>query len=169
MESRDLITRRTALAVTTIAAIGPRLGAIDTREPAPKFRAKTLDGEPFNNDSLKGKVVLFQFWATWCKYCRGDQSAVDDIAREYADRGLIVLAINVGESKKKVKRYLEESPRACKVVLTEDTNLAAVYAARSYPLYVLVDRDGYVAGTQNGAGGEEMLRRLLKKAGLDPQ
>jgi len=68
--------------------------------------------------------------------------------------------------RKKVKRYLEESPRACKIVLTEDTNLAAVYAAKTYPLYVLVDRDGFIAGTQNGAGGESALRRLLKKAGL---
>jgi len=49
----------------------------------------------------------------------------------------------------------------------EDTNLVALYAARSYPLYVLIDRDGNVAGRQNGAAGEDALRRLLRKAGLD--
>jgi hypothetical protein len=49
----------------------------------------------------------------------------------------------------------------------EDTNLAALYAARSYPLYVLIDRDGNVAGRQAGAAGEESLRRLLGKAGLE--
>jgi hypothetical protein len=58
-------------------------------------------------------------------------------------------------------------PRACKIVLTEDTNLAALYPARSFPLYVLIDRDGNVAGTQKGAGGAVMLRRLLRKAGLE--
>jgi len=100
MKPRERITRRTALAVTAFAAIGPRLRAIDTREPAPKFHAKAMDGESFTNDSLRGKVVLFQFWATWCKYCRGDQDAVNEIVRDYADQGLIVLAIDVGESKK---------------------------------------------------------------------
>ena len=49
----------------------------------------------------------------------------------------------------------------------EDTNLAALYAARSYPLYVLIDRDGNVVGRQKGAAGEAALRRLLNKAGLD--
>src|SRR5690349_10678858 len=42
------------------------------REAAPNFRARTMDGEKFSNESLKGKVVLLQFWATWCKVCRAD-------------------------------------------------------------------------------------------------
>jgi thiol-disulfide isomerase/thioredoxin len=143
--------------------------AIGSREAAPKFRAKTLDGEEFTNDSVKGKVVLFQFWTTWCPYCRQDQAAVDAVVHDFADKGLVVLAVNVGESKKKVKQYLEESPRACKIVLTADTNLAALYAAKSYPLYVLLDRDGNIAGQQDGAAGEDALRQLLAKAGLDSE
>ena len=49
----------------------------------------------------------------------------------------------------------------------EDINLAALYAARSYPVYVLIDREGNVAGKQSGAAGEDALRRLLRKAGLE--
>jgi thiol-disulfide isomerase/thioredoxin len=146
------------------------LCALDTRDPAPPFKVKTLDGEKFDNTSLKGRVVLLQFWATWCRYCRGDQNAVDAVNRDYAGQGLLVLAVNVGESKKKVKQYLADSPRDCKIVLTEDTNLAAMFAAKSFPLYVLIDRQGNIVGTQRGAGGEDMLRRLLRKAGLtEPQ
>jgi len=137
------------------------------REAAPNFRAKTMDGEKFSNESLKGKVVLLQFWATWCGVCRGDQPAVDQLTQEFADRGLVVLAISVNESKKTVKKYLDQSPRACKIVLTEDTNLAAMFAAKEYPLYVVIDRDGNIAGTQRGGGGEALLRRLLKKAELE--
>ncbi len=143
--------------------------AIGSREPAPKFRAKTLDGEEFTNESLKGKVVLFQFWTTWCPYCRQDQEAVDTLVHDFTGRGLVVLAVNVGESKKKVKQYLDQSPRACKIVLTDDTNLAALYAATSYPLYVLIDRDGNTAAQQDGAAGEPALRQLLSKAGLDSE
>jgi thiol-disulfide isomerase/thioredoxin len=136
-------------------------------EPAPDFHAKSMDGEKFSNESLKGKVVLIQFWATWCKYCRGEQAVVDELTQQFADRGLVVLAVNFMEPKKTVKKYLEQMPRACKIVLTDDTNLAALYPARSFPLYVLIDRDGNVAGTQKGAGGAVMLRRLLRKAGLE--
>jgi thiol-disulfide isomerase/thioredoxin len=153
----------------TVASVGLShlMGAGESREPAPRFTAKTLDGEKFSSESLKGKVVLVQFWATWCQYCRRDQPSVDAIVGDFADKGLVVLAVNVGEPKRKVKQYLAESPRACRIVLMEDTNLAALYAARSYPLYVLIDREGNLAGRQNGAAGEDALRRLLHKAGLD--
>jgi thiol-disulfide isomerase/thioredoxin len=137
------------------------------REQAPNFRAKSMDGEQFSNASLKGKVVLLQFWATWCKYCRSDQPVVDAITREFADRGLVVLAVSVNESKKTVKKYLEQSPRSSKIILTEDTNLAAFFEAKSYPLYVLLDRDGMIAGTQKGSGGEDALRSLLRKVDLE--
>ncbi len=58
-------------------------------------------------------------------------------------------------------------PRNCKVVLTDETNLAAMYAATVYPIYVAIDRDGNIAGTQRGAAGENALRELLASAGLD--
>jgi thiol-disulfide isomerase/thioredoxin len=139
----------------------------DDREPAPRFHAKTLEGEQFTNDSVKGKVVLFQFWTTWCPYCKSEESLVNDITAEFADKGLIVLAVDVAESKKKVVQYLKDHPRKCRIVLTGDTNLAAMYAANSYPIYVLIDRDGNVVDTQRGAGGERSLRRMLERAGLE--
>ena len=139
----------------------------DDREPAPRFHAKTLEGEQFTNESVKGKVVLFQFWTTWCPYCKSEESLVNDITKEFADKGLIVLAVDVAESKKKVTEYLKEHPRKCRIVLTGDTNLAAMYAANSYPIYVVVDRDGKIVDTQRGAGGERSLRRMLENAGLE--
>jgi hypothetical protein len=92
---------------------------------------------------------------------------MDDIAKEFADKGLIVLAVNVLEPDQTVKRYLAEHPRSVPIVLTKDTNLAAMYNAQSYPIYVLVDRDGNIAGEQRGAAGERGLRRLLRRAGLE--
>jgi thiol-disulfide isomerase/thioredoxin len=56
------------------------------REPAPRFHAKTLDGEQFTNDSTKGKVVLFQFWTTWCPYRKGEEGLVNDLTSEFADK-----------------------------------------------------------------------------------
>jgi thiol-disulfide isomerase/thioredoxin len=136
------------------------------KEVAPRFSAKTTEGEKFSNDSIKGKVVLLEFWTTWCGFCAQEAGLVDKLGHELADKGLILLAINVGESKKTVKKYLDLHPRNCKIVLMEDTNLAAMYQATVYPVYVVIDRDGNIAGTQRGAGGEPALRRLIAKAGL---
>ncbi len=161
------ISRRCALASFLSCLFIPRLTAVEVHEPAPHFVAKTLDGERVTSDSLKGKVVLLDFWATWCPPCKKDEPAVESVISEFQKDGLVVLAVNMGEPRRKVKKYLEASPRSSKVVLAEDTTLAAICEAKSYPLYILIDRDGNIAGIQHGAGGEGALRRLLAKAGLE--
>jgi thiol-disulfide isomerase/thioredoxin len=139
----------------------------ETGQPAPRFRARTTTGEQFNNESTKGKIVLFEFWTTWCKYCEEEAQLVDDIAKEFKGKDLIVLAVDVLEPDKTVKSYLVEHPRSVPIVLTKDTNLAAMYNAQVYPIYVVIDRDGNIAAEQRGAAGDRGLRRMLRRAGLD--
>src|ERR1700716_3598066 len=139
----------------------------ETGQPAPRFRAKTTAGDQFNNASIKGKIILFEFWTTWCKYCEEEASLVDDVAKEFSGKGLIVLAVDVLEPDQKVKKYLVEHPRSVPIVLTKDTNLAAMYNAQSYPIYVVICRDGNMAGEQRGAAGERALRNLLRRAGIE--
>lgn len=166
MLGRAIVRRVTLLGVSFLGVVC-LLAAPRDRQPAPRFNAITTAGEKFTNDTVKGKVVLLEFWTTWCGYCADEAAFVDKIGKEFADKGLILLAINVGESKKTVKKYLDLHPRNCKIVFMEDTNLAAMYAATAYPIYVVVDRDGFIAGTQRGAAGEDALRRLLSRAGLE--
>lgn len=163
----EKVSRRTV--ISSLLSLGGafNLLAIRADEPMPHFVAKTLDGERITSESISGKVLLIEFWATWCPPCRSDQPAVEQLLSEFRDKGLIVLAVNMGEPRRKVKKYLADSPRASKIVLAEDTTLAAICDANVYPLYVVVDRDGQVAGVQRGAGGERALRRLLAKAGLE--
>src|SRR5580704_13232473 len=96
------------IVITCAAFRGDEIG-----QPAPRFRAKTTTGE-----SIKGKVVLFEFWTTWCKYCDQEAAMVDNIAREFSGKGLIVLAVNVLEPDQKVKKYLADHPRSVPIVLT---------------------------------------------------
>jgi thiol-disulfide isomerase/thioredoxin len=161
------IFRHTTLLGVLFLAVVCLVASPKDKELAPRFNAVTTTGEKFTNDSLKGKVVLLEFWTTWCAYCADEAAFVDKIGKEFAEKGLILLAINVGESKKTVKKYLDQHPRNCKIVFMEDTNLAAMYAATAYPIYVVVDRDGFITGTQRGAAGEDALRRLLSRAGLE--
>ncbi|HVO81936.1 MAG TPA: TlpA disulfide reductase family protein [Terriglobales bacterium] len=138
----------------------------DEPEPAPRFHARTLSGETYTNASVKGKVVLLEFWTTWCPYCKDEEALVDAVDHEFSGKGLLVLAIDVGESKQTVQKYLEQHPRSCRIVLMRDTNLAAMYQANSYPIYVVIDREGNIAAEQRGAGGEKSLRGLLRRAGV---
>jgi thiol-disulfide isomerase/thioredoxin len=166
MAPPTLVVRRLLLIIVALTAVCA-FAADETGQPAPRFRAKTTSGSQFNNASVKGKVVLFEFWTSWCKYCENEASLVDDIAKEFSDQGLIVLAVDVLEPDQIVKKYLAEHPRSVPIVLTKDTNLAAMYNAQSYPIYVVVDREGNIAGEQRGAAGERALRRLLKRAGIE--
>jgi len=166
VSTRSILLRGALSAALFLTAIG-LLAASNTKEAAPRFTATTTTGEKFSNQSIKGKVVLLEFWTTWCGFCADEAAFVDKIGKELAPKGLLLLAIDVGESKKTVRKYLEQHPRDCKIVLMEDTNLAAMYQATEYPIYVVIDRDGFVAGTQRGAGGEEALRRLIARAGLE--
>jgi thiol-disulfide isomerase/thioredoxin len=163
MSARTILLRGTLPCIFILAALcvfaGPK-----AKEPAPRFTAKTTEGEKFTNDSIKGKVVLLEFWTTWCGFCLDEAPFVDKLNHELADKGLLVLAVNVGESKKTVRKYLEQHPRTSRIILTDDTNLAAMYAATVYPIYVVIDRDGNLAGTQRGAAGEDALRQLLALA-----
>jgi thiol-disulfide isomerase/thioredoxin len=155
-----------AFALTVLLLSGGLAAINPPRQKIPEFSGKTLDGQKFTSASLKGRPVLIQFWATWCPMCRKDQAAVDTLAREFEGKGLVVLAVNVGETKRKVTDYLEKSPRACNIILQEDTDLASIVRPPAFPLYVVLDADGGIAGAQSGAGGEAALRQLLGKAGL---
>ena len=160
------VFRRLIVVMLALTALTAFAGD-ETGQPAPRFRAKTTAGDQYNNASIKGKVVLFEFWTTWCKYCEQEAELVDDIAKEFSGKGLIVLAVDVLEPDHKVKKYLAEHPRSFPIVLTKDTNLAATYNAQVYPIYVVIDRDGNIAAEQRGAAGERALRNLLRRAGIE--
>jgi thiol-disulfide isomerase/thioredoxin len=149
------------LLLTLISA----LAVAAAREVAPPFTAKTLNGETFTSDSLKGKVALIQFWTTWCPICTGEEAGLDSIMRDFAGEGLVVLAVDKDEDRQTVKEYLAEHPRSCPIVLTEDTNLVAAFPPKGNPQYVLIDRDGTVAQNVVG-GGEQWLRSLLRRVGI---
>jgi thiol-disulfide isomerase/thioredoxin len=150
----------------TLAAATPLMAVKPPREAMPRFQAKSLDGQVYTRESLKGKVVLLQHWATWCGYCRKDEPAVEQIIEDHAKDGLIVLAINAAEPKAKVLDYLKQHPRSAKIILAPDTNLAKFFGGVGVPAYMLIDRESNVAAAQPGSGGIMALREMLKEVDL---
>ncbi len=155
-------TLGSAIVLTGLCALAGTSGP----KHSPRFVATTTTGESFTTESAKGKIVLLQFWTTWCALCRREQSVVDRIDNQFRAHGLIVLAVNVGESKKRVSKYLAANPRACRIVLGDDTNLPAIYSATAYPTYIVIGREGDVVASVRGAVGELGLRELIGRAVL---
>src|SRR2546426_8808885 len=132
MAAKNISLRAAIFSVLILASVCA-LASPKDKEPAPRFNATTTTGEKFNNENIKGKVVLLEFWTTWCGFCADEAAFVDKIGHDLADKGLILLAIDVGESKKTVKKYLEQHPPNCKLAMMEATNLAAMYQSNSNP------------------------------------
>src|SRR5260370_28603693 len=110
MAAKNISLRAAIFSVLFLATVCALAGPKD-KEPAPRFNAITTTGEKFSNDSIKGKVVLLEFWTTWCGFCADEAPFVDKIGHELAGKGLVLLSINVGASKKTVKQHLEQHPR----------------------------------------------------------
>jgi cytochrome c biogenesis protein CcmG, thiol:disulfide interchange protein DsbE len=145
--------------------LAPSIASAIVQE-APDYHANTLAKARFTRASLKGKVVLVQFWATWCGFCRRDQEPIDEIYMDLAGKGLEVLAVNMREPEKKVRAYLRETPRVVPVVLSPETNLAEIFQPTGFPAYVAINREGRVAATTKGAQGRDGLLALLARAGV---
>lgn len=131
-----------------------------------EFTAKTIDGQVYTEEATKGKVLLLQFWATWCPHCMADQAPLNRIYSDFAGRGLVVLAVDVGEPENVVQKFLERNPRSCPIVMQKDTDLGSLRTSKGVPNYVLVDRGGNVVGSRSGELGDAGLRSFVRKAGL---
>lgn len=136
-------------------------------KPAPDFKAQTLDGAEIDLAALRGKVVLLDFWATWCAPCKRDLPAIEKLHREFRQRGLAVLGVNVGEEKADVQKFLSAVRVTHPVVQVDESNdLLAKLAVNAFPTTVLIDRKGNVASYEVGARGEAALRADLAKLGI---
>jgi len=107
--------RRGALPCAVFLVACCLFAAANDKEPAPRFTALTTTGEKFDNASVKGKVVLLEFWATRCGYCANEANFVDKIGQELAPKGLILLAIGVGDSKKQSKGISSNIPATARL------------------------------------------------------
>jgi thiol-disulfide isomerase/thioredoxin len=111
--------------------------------PAPNFKLSDLSGREVSLDQYRGKIVMLDFWATWCGPCRLTMPVLENLAKEYpAD--LVLLAINLGEPPDMVQAYVKKQNIASTVLLDRDGKVGDVYRSDSIPMQVLIDREGIV-------------------------
>jgi thiol-disulfide isomerase/thioredoxin len=134
-------------------------------QPAPSFQLDLLDGAKYKLAEHKGRVVILDFWATWCGPCLQYMPQVEEVAREFADQGVELVAVNMEEQPEPVKSMLERHKLKMTVALDRDGAVAGKYAVTAIPQTVVIDRDGKIARLYvgGGKGTADALRQALQE------
>jgi thiol-disulfide isomerase/thioredoxin len=142
-------------------------------KPAPALKGKTLDGADVDLAALRGKIVLVDFWTTWCDPCRRELPLLQKLHGEYRDKDLVVLGVTVGEDQTVVSRFIKSAALTYPMLALDEaaegtTQIIAALSLTSFPTVVLIDREGKIKSYQVGARGEAALRDDLAKLGIGP-
>lgn len=117
-------------------------------DQAPDFVLSDLEGGEFRLSDQRGKPVLLIFGTTWCPSCREEIPRLKDIYARYAERGLIMVNINIQESPDKVSSYAEKYELPYRSLLDEDGAVSERYGIRGVPAMILLDEKGMIVGGQ---------------------
>ena len=138
------------------------------RHQAPDFALKDADGKVVHLSDYRGKVVLLDFWATWCGPCRIEIPWFMDLERKNKDRGFAVLGVSMDdEGWEVVKPFLAELGVNYRVMMGSDSTAQAYGGVDSLPTTFLIDRDGKIAAVHIGLGEPEGFRRWCRTALAD--
>ena len=137
-----------ALAPSSIPSpdVGTRVGNL-----APDFQLLDLDQEPVSLSGLRGKPVVLNFWATWCPPCVDEMPYLQEIYDEYSSEGLMLLAIDVGESQSQVEEFLQRNNLSLPVLLDTEGVVVHQYTVITIPTTYFIDGDGIIQSKRIGA------------------
>jgi cytochrome c-type biogenesis protein len=128
------------------------------------FRVVTADGDEMLLSDLNGKVVLVNFWATWCGPCRIEMPQFEAVYQRHADDGLMVVAVNDQEPAEDVLDFLEEISLSFPVALDVSGDIQRLYGVSGYPTTLVIDRDGIILDRHLGPMLSDQIEALVRDA-----
>jgi thiol-disulfide isomerase/thioredoxin len=134
---------------------------------APEFEIADIDGNSVTLSSYRGKVILLNFWATWCPPCRAEMPSMQRLYESLEGEAFEIVAVDLQESERAVRDFVKEYGLTFPVLIDSTGKVGATYGARSIPTTYLVDADGnaigYLVGSRewDGEEVETLLRSIL--------
>ena len=141
--------------------------AVDAGQPAPAFALPRAAGDALTLESLKGRVVFVDFWASWCAPCKRSFPWMNELQKKYGDKGFTVVAINVDKRRADADRFLAQVPAGFAVVYDPEGRTPAAYGVKGMPSSYLIDARGNVVQVESGFNDEhaaaidERIRALV--------
>lgn len=133
--------------------------------PAPDFSLPNLQGETVRLADLKGKVVMINFWASWCGPCRQEMPLLSELYNTYKRAGFELLGVNLDGQSGAAQRFLERTPVTFPVLLDPKGTVAGLYQNQAMPSSYFINRKGELVHLHQGyrPGEEEEYRRIIRK------
>ena len=144
-----VVPRPTAFEVV-VGSLAPDLGLVD------------LDGAPQRLADRTGRIVLLNFWASWCGHCRSEIPYLNTIYGEYRDQGLEIVAVSVGEDPAEVASFAQQNNITFPVLVDAQGTAIVTYRLRAIPTSYFLNDQGVVQEIFNGAFTEEALREIVE-------
>jgi peroxiredoxin len=130
------------LCFSASAAVAPwEIEEIMNKE-APHFTLEDISGKKLSLSLFKGKVILVNFWATWCIPCMNEMPSFNRLFQKYKERGLMVLGVSMDTSIEAVQKFLSKTDLGFPVLLDSDLSISHKYKVFAFPTTFLIDRDG---------------------------
>ena len=165
LRSRSLLRRFAALSALVA---GAAMAAIAPSSTAPDFTLHTMNGPNMRLQEQRGKVVMINFWATWCGPCRQEMPHLSRLYDKYRASGFVLMGINVDDDTRNAAAVAAKLGVGFPVLLDTDKQVSRLYDLSTMPSTVLIDRDGKVRFVHRGylSGYEDVydkqIRELLK-------
>jgi len=158
--------RRSSLLLVAALLLACDAGSANARGPQkPGFRLPTLDGKELGPADFAGKVVVADFWATWCGPCFLQADILHRLHELYPKTDVQFLAIDVGEDEKTVRDFTKKRPFPYPVLLDEEEKVSGDLRVAGFPTLLILNRKGEVSYLRAGIVPEKRMRELLTLAG----
>ena len=163
-----VLLRRLAAGAALLVVAGSATPAIAPSAAAPDFTLRTMNGPNLRLAEQRGRVVMVNFWATWCGPCRQEMPQLDRLYQKYRASGFVLLGVNVDDDARKAADVAAKLGVSFPVLLDTDKAVSKLYDLSTMPSTVLIDREGKVRYVHRGylTGYEDnydkQIRELLK-------
>jgi len=131
---------------------------------APDFTLSDPSGKSVRLRDLRGKVVVVDFWATWCGPCRALMPHIQKMHEQWASKGLVVLGLDVGEDAATVAKFAKAQSYTFRLLLDAEPGVTGPYFVQAYPTTFVIDRSGRIAFRDMGSGQPGDLQAAVGKA-----
>ncbi len=150
-------------AIVALLASTTAFAEVKSGAHAPDFEKATLTGQKLKLSALRGKVVLVDFWASWCEPCKKELPLLNKLAAKLRPQGIEIVAINIDDDRARAEAFVKEHGLTLTVVADIDKSIVGKYEPPKMPSSFVVDKSGVVRQVNDGfePGDETKIERQL--------